>query len=223
MRKESYNSVSTVQSANDAQNLYFRNTGIKIEFTPSLINFHKENKTYSSLCWVGHNETSQNEIIVLALKIPSNIPYSYKKIEYIPLTENDTVIIQGQIFTITQSVGGLCFRELPCIYSEKYAISVANILTGTNTKDYFWRIGIGTANNNRPCYIWYGLDLDNPNKNVTIPVFAKDTVLTKMINDIIPLNISEIIVKNNTIYQICVEKHMLELKYLCHESQSLPS
>ena len=222
MKIKPFTPASVVQTSTEAQAIYLNKSGIEIEFYPNIINFYNKDNVFSSLCWKGSHKSSKNEAIVLAINTPSDIVQNFQRVEFIPLNKGDTVIINKRIFTVDKDYENFRFMELFCVSSEQYADSIAQSLKKVNTDEYFWHISIGTVNSVKLCYVWVGFCFNSPENSIIIPVFPNDYTYSKLIDDIIPMNLGEIIIKNNAIYQICVNDVFLELEYLCNLSKGLP-
>ena len=212
---------SIVKSSIDAKAIFFNKSGIEIDFYPVIINFYIHSKKITSLCWKGTRQDLDHDIIISALGSPIDDIQNPEKIEYIPLNNDDTIIIGNKIFSIKKEEENENFHfiESPFVFSEKLAISIANNLTGADTSNYFWRIYEGAHNNNPICYMWIGVCIEDYNKSVTLPVFAENQNFD-LVDDITPLSISDIITYNGSIYQIYQNDFYFELKYLSTITQS---
>ena len=161
-------SASMIYTSTDAKIFFLNKTGLEIDFYPFIINFHKQDKVISSLCWKGKHPELKNDTVISAIQIPLHVIKETEKIEYIPLNKGDTVIIRRRVFTIDEESEDFRIVELPYIFSEKHAISIANILSNSDTSEYFWRIYKGTNRGKFVCYVWIGLSIDMLSKSFKI-------------------------------------------------------
>ena len=72
-------------------------------------------------------------------------------------------------------------------------------------------------------YLWIGLHHCDQTKNIILPLFPNEHIKTDLIDEMSPINISETIVINNKIYQVCYNNDYQELEYLCELPQGLNS
>jgi hypothetical protein len=214
MKSKNFIPDSTVLNSADAKNFFFNKSGIKVNFHPIVINFYQNDEKKSSLCWQGKHKKLKHDVIISIIFDPLDAIQNPDKIEYIPLHKNDTIIIKNRIFTIKKENKNFQITELPFICSEQQAISAANILSENDTSKFHWRICEGTRYNNPIGYIWVGICIEDYEKTVCLPAFSSDQHILNLINDITPLNISDIITYKDSIYQICQKDLFFELKYL---------
>lgn len=188
-----------INNSKEAQKIFFENTKKFISFKPFVINFHKDDNDFvSSICWKGFDQINKKEAILSAIEIPQNILKSCKETKFIPLNIGDTVMLHGKIFTIEEKNSELFIMELPYICSGKYAESIVNVTN--NIKNLFWRLGMGLKDSTPVCTIWIGINLENVDKSMMLPVFSKDKANLAIIDDIDIMDTNSIIRINDCIY-----------------------
>lgn len=226
MRIKPYPLENAINSSLEAQKIYFKQFGKKLNLKPFIINFYMNDEAIiSSIGWKGYDNDDKKEKIVMALKLPLEVVNDSQKTEYIPLNNGDTIIINGTIITAEEREQTTWLMQLPYITSEKYAISIANTLTGRDNSNLFWQLASGFHDEEPSCCIWLGLCPTDPDKSMVFPVFAEDKDLLEEINDIKPASIPSNLMINDCIYHYVFNKedNCTELEFICTSPQGLPS
>lgn len=202
-----------VNNSQEAQKIFFENTQKSVSFKPYIVNFHNNDDDFiSSICWKGCNKVDNKEAIVSAISIPQSVLRNFKKTKYIPLKKGDTLMLNGKIFTIEEK-GSLTFiMELPYICSGKYAESIVNIANGI--KNLFWRLALGLSSSEPVCPVWLGVNVNDVEKSMMLPVFAKDKANLNLINDLDIIDINSTIIINNGIYYYHHHDNGAQLEFL---------
>lgn len=213
-----------IYSSKIAQKIYCEKNRINICFKPFIANFYSKDKMFSIICWKSDSMANKKYVIMLADKTPRKIVHNFDRVEYLPLKENDTVIINRKIFTVVCRDDEILVMQLPFIHKAKYAISVANLLCSYDTSNFYWHLVAGKSKNETITYLWCGVCPEDVKKSVLIVVFAEDSSLLDSVEDLEQVKLNSEIFRKDMIFNYKLNaQQQYEIEYLCRLPSGQPS
>lgn len=205
-----------VQNEAEAQKKVLDGIKLKLTFKPYLITFSNNNNDDTSVafCWRSLLADKKSEITIFAFEDDLNLMKDFDNYEYIPLSQESTFIIEDRIFTIKHSHKGYELMELPYVYSEQQAKSIARVINADS--NLVWDICLAHCENEPLCYVWYGKSNIDESKSFYIPVFPEDVDKINYLDYLGFINKNKPIINEKMIYEFVYDKTAgLVIKRLC--------